>query len=93
MAEPAALPESRNTRPYVPHKKKTLTAEAKTMRSFKYPADVKRDEAGCNLGTLPDLPGCATDGQAPRHPRIRSVVISLAGGWLTAGVASSLSIR
>lgn len=48
------------------------------MRSFTYPADVGRDEAGFYLVTFRDLTGCATDGRAPSHPR--SAVISLAGG-------------
>jgi len=32
------------------------------MRSFTYPADVRRDRKGFHLVTFPDLPRCATDG-------------------------------
>jgi len=32
------------------------------MRSFTYPALVRRDQAGRYLVTFPDLPRCATDG-------------------------------
>ena len=37
------------------------------MRSFTYPANISRDEAGFYLVTFPDLPRCATDGSSPEE--------------------------
>ena len=43
------------------------------MRSFTYPASVRRDPAGFYLVTFPDMPRCATDGRSVEQAMTEAV--------------------